>query len=248
MTPDADLDALVRRVDEDRWLASRFTTPDRRADLMAFYALNHEIALTAERVSEAGIGDIRLAWWREAVAEIYAGGSVRAHPALTAYAQLARDIELPREPLDALIEARGKDLEPAPFADWAELDAYLDATAGNVMRLALAICGGEAEPFVREGARAWGYTGLIRAHAFWKARGRTFLPRDGGTLGAIRVRARQAYAEASALSHKLPPAAFPAIGYVTLVPAYRKAMKRGRELSLWSRQWRLVFASARGGV
>src|SRR5690242_17621826 len=115
---DHPLDALVRRVDEDRWLASRFAPKAARTRLLAIYALNYEIARTADAASTDGIGDIRLAWWAEAVDEVYAGRAPRAHPALEAYAEVLKDAALPRGPLDAMIEARGKDLETAPFESW----------------------------------------------------------------------------------------------------------------------------------
>ena len=85
------LDTLVRRVDEDRWLASRFAPAGVRSRLTALYALNYEISRTAETVTQPALGDIRLAWWREAVEEIYAGRAVRAHPALSAFAAALRE-------------------------------------------------------------------------------------------------------------------------------------------------------------
>ncbi len=241
------LDALVRRVDQDRWLASRFARGVTRERLVAFYALNYEIARTAEVVTQEGLGRIRLAWWREAVEEIYSGAAVRAHPALQAYAQIARDDDLPRAPLDALIDAHERDFEPAPFADWGAADAYLDASAGNVLRLALAICGGEAEPFVKQAALAWGYTGLLRAQPFWAARGRSMLP-VGVSAAEVRARVGDAYLKARTEAQKLPPAAFPAIGYVAFTPMYLRAHERGGEAGLLARQWRIAFASATGGL
>lgn len=241
------LDALVRRVDQDRWLASRFARDVTRERLAAFYALNYEIARTAEVVTQDGLGRIRLAWWREGVAEIYAGGPVRAHPALQGYAQAAREDELPREPLDALIDAHEKDFELTPFADWKAADAYLDATAGNVLRLAVAICGGEAEAFVKQAALAWGYTGLLRAQAFWAARARNVLP-AGVSAADVRARVRETYLQARAAAQELPPAAFPAIGYVAFTRMYLRAFERGRDLPLLARQLRIAFASATGGL
>ncbi len=108
------LDALIRRTDEDRWLASRFAATDVRARLIAIYALNYEIARTAEVVKEPAIGEIRLAWWREAIAEIHIGKPPRAHPVLQAYAPLAAG--LPVACWEALTIARAKDFEAAPFA------------------------------------------------------------------------------------------------------------------------------------
>src|SRR4029078_1774993 len=126
MAPDAALDAEVRRVDEDRWLASRFAPGNARARLIAVYALNNEIARTADVVTQAQIGDIRLQWWREALAEIFEGAPVRAHPVLAAIARAHRQTPLRQQPLEALIDARGRDLDPAPFATFADIDAYLD--------------------------------------------------------------------------------------------------------------------------
>ena len=65
------LDALVRRVDEDRWLAARFAPRLVRERLTALYALNHEIARAAEGASNPTLGEMRLLWWRDAIAEIH---------------------------------------------------------------------------------------------------------------------------------------------------------------------------------
>src|SRR6185436_12970188 len=129
---------------------------DVRARLVAVYALNHEIARTADVVSQAQIGDIRLQWWREALAEVFEGKPVRAHPALAAIAQAHGQTPLPQHLLEALIDARGRDLDPAPFATYAEIDAYLDATAGNMIRVAAAACGATLdEALIKTAAQAW---------------------------------------------------------------------------------------------
>jgi phytoene/squalene synthetase len=245
------LDAHVRSVDEDRWLASRFAPKHVRPRLLALYALNHEIARTAEAVTHDGIGDLRLAWWSEAVAEIYAGKTPKAHPALEAYAQAVKAANLPRGPLDDMIEARGKDLEQAPFENWSDLDAYLEATSGNVMRLAIEACAeSPARPkqfdmFVRQAGRAWGYAGLLRALPFWTQRGRTFFPHKlmahnglapntvfqdfsghaaRSCTAAVLDRGRHAFNEAKELATLLPSALFPAIGYLAFSKSYFKAL------------------------
>jgi len=52
---DNDLDALVRRVDPDRWLASRFIADAaRRADVMALYAFDQDTGtLTVTRTGRS---------------------------------------------------------------------------------------------------------------------------------------------------------------------------------------------------
>ena len=63
----------VRRHDTDRYLASMFAPADRRADLIAVYAFNLEIAKLRETVSEPMLGQMRLQWWRETIAALYEG-------------------------------------------------------------------------------------------------------------------------------------------------------------------------------
>lgn len=233
----ADLDAQVRRMDEDRWLANRFAPADVRARLIALYALNDEIARATEAVKQAAIGDIRLAWWREAIAEVYEGKTPRAHPVLLAFAAARAD--WPQAPFEALIEARARDLDVAPFANALALDAYVDATAGAVMRLAMHACGAEAsDRFVTDAARAWGVTAWLRA--------RRAAP-VGETEASLIARARETYERARAVAKTMPSAAFPAIGYVALVPGYLRALEQGkRERPLLSRQFSLLAASATG--
>ena len=101
-----DLDSqLVRRTDEDRWLASRFAPADVRADLIALYALNYEVARTVEVVSQPTLGDIRLAWWREAIAEIYERPSTPARASRCRCAGAQPQTLAPPEALEDLIAA-----------------------------------------------------------------------------------------------------------------------------------------------
>lgn len=244
------LSALIRRVDEDRWLASRFAPAAGRAKLMALYALNHEIAHAAEAAREPGLGAIRLQWWREALGEIAAGAPARAHPALTALQAHAPSMAAP---LRALVDAREADLDAAPFPDWAALERYVDATAGLLMAQGVAACGGSVasdaqRAFVRDAGRAWGFTGLMRAAAHWQLRGRTLLP-GGARMEELRVRAKAAHAAAQKGVRALRADAFPAFGYVALVPGYLRALGAGRiDTPLLARQVTLVWASATGRV
>ncbi|HYD88394.1 MAG TPA: squalene/phytoene synthase family protein [Vitreimonas sp.] len=246
---DEDLDALVRRVDEDRWLASRFAPADARGRLIALYALNFELAHVAEIVKAPAVGDIRLAWWREALGEIHAGKRARLHPVLSEYALAHKRTPFPLVWLEALLDARGKDLDPAPFDTLDDLDSYIDGTAGMLMRLAAHTCGADAEAldgFIAPAGRAWGLCGLIRAEPVWRARGRRLLPRQGGTLDDLRRRAEAAYLEARA-QPKPAPAAAPALNYVTLVPLYLSQLARERPSApLLMRQIKVVAATATG--
>lgn len=235
----------VRRVDEDRWLASRFAPAQVRARLTALYAVNYEIARAAETVSTPALGDIRLAWWREALHAIH--DSPASHPALAAYAAACPDLANVRQVWGAIIDARALDVETAPFTSFDALADYVDATAGALMRIAVRAAGSDLSPsvagFVEHGARAWGFTGLLRAAPVWAARGRT-LPPPGCTPSDLKSAALAAYFSARAAASALPARVFPAIGYVALAPLYLRNLEKPP--SLIARQMKLIAASATG--
>lgn len=246
-----DLDAHVRHADPDRWLAARLVSdPARRRDLLALYALNDEIARVAESVSQPMLGEMRFAWWREAVTEA-AEGRPRVHPVLQAIAPVLQSGAVSPAEVEALVAARHLDLAPQPFPDEAALVAWLDATAGGLMVAAARLLDAAAPPeAVRSAARAWGWSGLMRAEPAWRARGRRWapaewddLPPDAATARA-RTYAQAALAEARRELRALPVASFPAVAYVRFVRDHLGRRTPG-ELG---RRAQLLWASAVGGV
>ena len=158
----------VRRHDTDRYLASMFAPADRRADLIAVYAFNLEIAKLRETVSEPMLGQMRLQWRRDNAVSIALAETVRRH-------------HPPRAIFDELMDGRELDFSNAPPDDLAALESYVEATSSTVMRLALAVLGANddaAARLSRHGGLAWGLTGLLRAVSFHAARGRSYLPRE----------------------------------------------------------------------
>jgi phytoene synthase len=156
----------VRRFDRDRYLMALFAPSARRGDLFALYAFNLEVARIRELIREPMMGAIRLQWWRDAVAEIYAGGE-RRHQVVQALAGAVRRHRLSRGHFDRLLDARERDMSLEPPADLAALTAYADATAGSLGRLTVEILGGSPQPDA-EAAAAGGWAahalaGLLRA-------------------------------------------------------------------------------------
>jgi len=78
----AHCENLLREGDKDRFLATLFAPADKRGPLFALYAFNHEVARVRETVREPLAGEVRLQWWRDAVAS--GGGEARAHPVAAA--------------------------------------------------------------------------------------------------------------------------------------------------------------------
>ncbi|HEX4181876.1 MAG TPA: squalene/phytoene synthase family protein [Caulobacteraceae bacterium] len=233
-----DLDAVVRRADPDRWLASRFISdPTVRADVIALYAFNHELARVGETVHEPLMGEIRLTWWREALDEIFAGRSVRRHPVAEALEAAVRRRGLARAPLEALVEARFSDLEPDALALEPALEAYVDGTAGALMAVAVAVAAGVEAHGLRPAARAWGLAGLLRLRQAGVAR----LP-ERWTDATVRAAVDEAMAQARVAARTLPVSAFPCVAYVSLARPYAA----GRALSDLEKRLRLTFSVLTG--
>ncbi len=170
----------VRAHDRDRYLTATLAPADRREALFALYAFNIEVARTREVVSEPMVGQIRLQWWREAIAGIYAD-SLRAHEVVRPLAAAVERYDLSREHFERLIEAREFDLGEDPPASLDELTDYVEATSSSVTRLALEIlgAGGEAASEAAHHAGiAWALSGLLRAVVFHARSKRQYLPAD----------------------------------------------------------------------
>ena len=231
------LDDLVRRVDPDRWLVSRFIAdPKARADVVALVAFNYELARVAGGVSNALMGEIRLTWWREAMDEIAAGKVPRKHPTVEALAASSLDPLA----LAAMAEARLADLDDAPPADEAGILAYVDATAGTLAVLTARRLDPAVDPHAVKGsARAYGLAGLWRL----KQAGRSRLP-DDWTQAEVARRVADQLKAARVELKGLSVAAFPAIAPAALARAYAK----GRDPSEFEKKARLTWSVATGHI
>ena len=224
-----ELDRLIRRVDPDRWLASRFIG-DRaaRADVVALYAYDHELGRARHAASTALMAEIRLVWWREALDEIFAGRPVRRQPAAQALAQVVTRRALPRAPLESMIEGSIAALEATSLPVDRAL-AWADAVEGPAARLAAMILDPAAEASAAQSAgRAWGLALLRRGGL---ATPETVDPALRDALAAARIDAA-----------RLGVAAFPAV----LVAALARFDLAGRAPGPLRRRLRLVAASATG--
>lgn len=169
----------VRRYDHDRYLTALFLPPEQRADVLALYAFNVEVARTREIVSEPILGQIRLQWWREAIEGIYAG-TPREHPVVAALSSSCQSHKLDCAELEALIDAREADLEDAPLADMAALEGYASGTSGQLTRLVMSVLGGNSRALDAAGevGAAWALVGLARSVAFHAQHQRIYIPAE----------------------------------------------------------------------
>ena len=238
--PPEDFDRHVRRVDPERWLATRLIAdPAARTEVLALYALDDELARIAPSVSQPMLGEIRLQWWREALERAAQGGAAD-HPVIEALAPALAVGRLAAAALDALIDAHARELDPRPFSDEAALVAWLDARFGSAMALAARLLEPRARSIdIAHAARAWGWSRLPRLAEAWEARGGSLWPPGLFAADAPR-RIRATLVEAQQEVRALPTAAFPAVAHAALSrrPDAPELVKRAA----------LVWAAARGAV
>lgn len=130
-TPWEEIDKRVRRVDEDRWISSRFAAPAERRTLVALYALAYELVRVREAVSEETLGLIRFQWWREAIQEIEAGKPPRGHDVCLALAEEIAAARLKPGALQKLVDGYQMAFLDADRAK--EPEGWLGLTAANVL-------------------------------------------------------------------------------------------------------------------
>jgi phytoene/squalene synthetase len=246
--------ARVQRVDPARTLAARLA-PKAEADrLIGLYAFHYEIARVSEIVSDPVMGEIRLQWWREAIEEIRSGQKVRAHDAAQAleHALQATKRAFPFDLLIELIDARERDLDPAPFETIADLNIYAAATGGKLALAAAHLLAKSAIPqdqqkgLLRAG-RAWALAGLARESALAKqfnARPRLPITPPAEDIAAA---ARTAYKEARELLKRAPADILPAFAYASLVPDLTNTFSV-EAASPFGMRWRIFCVSFTGRI
>ncbi len=240
--------ALVRLHDRDRFQTALFAPAEHREALFALYAFNYEIARVRESTREPMLGEIRLQWWREALDAAYSGVAPRRHEIVMALDAAIRSGRLSREHFTRLIDARQRDLDPEPPANFAALEAYAEASSTPLIVLALEALDA-ATPAAREAARdigiAYALSGMVRALPHLTRIGRAVLPDemaqglDPGALGsekaapivreavvAIVAAASRRLAAARARRRELPARALPALLPATVAAGSLRRIER----------------------
>jgi len=207
--------ALVERGDPDRFRTLLAAPLEARRRLLPLYAFNLEVARAPWVTAEPMIAEMRLQWWRDALAEIAAGGPVRRHEVATPLSDVL-DADGARR-LDALVAAHRWACYAEPFPDTAAFTAHIDATGGTLMAVAARILGATDTMPARDAGHAAGLAGWLLAVPDLEARNR--LPLPDGRPAAVADLARDGLARlarARAAQARLPRSARPA-----LAPAWR---------------------------
>ena len=246
--------ALVRDSDIDRYYSTLFAPADKRHALLTLYAFNAEIAQVRSRISEPLPGEVRLQWWRDVIAAGAQGkddGELSGHPVAAALERIIRQYHLPRNALEAMIDARIFDLYDDPMPSRIDLEGYAGETSSALIRLASLILADGEDPggadAAGHGGVGYAITGLLRSLGYHAARGQIFMPADmmaqhdvtraavrGGRaepglkplLSEMRAMARHHLEQMSQNFADVPNVMIPALLPVMLCEGYLACMER----------------------
>lgn len=251
----AEKDAVVvreaaRANDLDRYLSALLAPRAKRADLITLTAFLGEAARISSAVNEPMMGEIRLQWWCDAIVNRGSGDPI-GNPVADALVEMIDRRELPQDAFLSLLEARGRELQPEPFATVQEMERYCDETEGTAFRLAAQLLDAEAltagapeggaataspaRALMRAAGQTWGRVALLRLLPVLIAKGRNplaFSDRSNdpqadwsGPALALIDSARTWLSEARHLAMLVPGGVKPAILPLALVEPYLTALE-----------------------
>jgi phytoene synthase len=253
-------------------VADLFAPSAARRHLFALHAFAAEIARVREVVHEPALGEVRLQWWRDALA----AGDGEGHPVAAAVIETMRTHALPPAAFDMLIEGRIFDLYDDSMVTTDDLEAYAGQTASSVLQLAALVLTPGTNPWATEAAGHGGVAetivGVLSTLAIDAPRAAKYVPetvleahgagradvaaREAtapviSLLGDLRATARRHLADATAAAARVPAAAAPAFLPFDLLAARLDRMDRNgsrpftsSEPAQWRRQW-IIWRAAR---
>ena len=197
----------------DDYLAALLAPRDCRDELITVAALMGELARIPLSVSDATLGEIRLQWWRDALA----ANARTGHPVADAAIALAPHIPAPLSDIvSPAIEAYAAELYAEPFSSAEAFTAYTSGPVQAAFALRAAILQTSSvtvEPIVGDAARTLGLVRTCARLPALLAKGRTPLPvhllpnetPDGGDEAAMRTAVSGLISEAAAAWTLLRP-------------------------------------------
>ncbi len=207
---------LVRRRDEDRWLAAGYAQGDAKRRLLALYAFHVELRNIPAAVSEPPLGEIRLQWWREALQEIRRGAPPRAHPVVEGLAAAGLADEKFEAAIERAIDAASRPLYGEAFTTIDDLTDWLAAAEATFDGLGVGLFGAD-EALCAAAVKAGTAFALARE-------GVSLAP---ALAAEIPARAHLISSDAAAGLQNAPPEIAPALAHLSLTRRYLKR-QRGR--------------------
>jgi phytoene synthase len=177
MSPDEYCQQKTAQSGSSFYYSFLFLPPERRRAITALYAFCREVDDTVDEATDQSVARIKLAWWRNEVAQMYSG--TPTHPVMLALKPHLAPYDLKQEHLQAIIDGMEMDLDQSRYLDFPNLKKYCWHVAGVVGILSASIFG-VTSPRTLEYAEkvglAFQLTNIIRDVGEDARKGRIYLP------------------------------------------------------------------------
>lgn len=264
-------DEMVRQAaradDADRYVAALLAPRAIRSDLITLAAFAGAVLKIPYQVTDAQIGEIRVAWWREAILEA-AQPVASGNPVADAFAEVFQRRGLDGQALEALFDQVVDRVYCTPVDDLAALSRDIEATQGTLFRFAREIAGSasrapQASVAFTAGIEAYGLAQACLMLPYDLARGHSSLPGvvlAGGdpdfkpVIAGLRKNVLNHLRDLRSAQRAMLEADFTALLPVALVEPYFEALSAAKhnpvrdiaEISPLARVWGLAKARVLG--
>ncbi|WP_322400234.1 presqualene diphosphate synthase HpnD [Massilia luteola] len=177
MSPDEYCQQKTAQSGSSFYYSFLFLPPERRRAITALYAFCREVDDTVDETTDQSVARIKLAWWRNEVAQAYAG--TPTHPVMLALQPHLQPYDLKQEHLQAIIDGMEMDLDQSRYLDYPNLKKYCWHVAGVVGILSASIFGVTTPQTLRYAETlglAFQLTNIIRDVGEDARKGRIYLP------------------------------------------------------------------------
>ena len=179
MTPDEYSKDKAASSGSSFYYSFLFLTPERRRAITALYAFCREVDDIVDETEDPQIAGTKLAWWRNEIANLFAGRP--QHPVARALEPALAPFNITALRLNEIIDGMQMDLSQSRYLDFKGLETYCYHVAGVVGLLAAGIFG-YRNPRTLEYAKTLGIafqlTNIIRDVGDDARRNRIYLPMD----------------------------------------------------------------------
>jgi 15-cis-phytoene synthase len=177
MSPDEYCQQKTAQSGSSFYYSFLFLPPERRRAITALYAFCREVDDTVDDASDQSVARIKLAWWRNEVAQMYSG--TPTHPVMLALKPHVQPYDLKQEHLQAIIDGMEMDLDQSRYLDYPNLRKYCWHVAGVVGILSASIFGvtnPQTLKYAETLGLAFQLTNIIRDVGEDARKGRIYLP------------------------------------------------------------------------
>ena len=177
MTPDEYCQQKAAASGSSFYYSFLFLPPARRRAITALYAFCREVDDVVDETADENLARIKLAWWRNEIAQMYAGNP--QHPVTRALAPCVEIFSLTQTRLEEILDGMETDLLQTRYLDFKALERYCYLVAGVVGLCASDIFGRSDDStlvYARNLGLAFQLTNIIRDVGEDARRGRVYLP------------------------------------------------------------------------